>query len=89
MDYTAPEDPARAARPITFMQSAAKLKEGTSLALADYFGYNVLHEDEEEAGRRYTREELEEACGYVPKVSSSHYPSNMVRPESFFHSINT
>ena len=60
-DYTEYSEEKGPARPITFMQSASTLGEGTSLALADYFDYFQLEEDVH-IHTRYLENTLKQTC---------------------------
>ena len=73
-DYTEFSEGKGPARPITFMQSASTLGEGTSLALADYFDYFQLEEDVH-VHEGYLEDTLKQTCTAEPgfsKVTGRH-----------------
>ena len=59
------------ARPILFMQSASTIGVGTSLALADYFDYHVLADNNFQVHNEYLEDELQ----MCKKSSQSKDPS--------------
>jgi len=70
-----------AARPITFMQSASTIGEGTSLALADYFDFQQLDE-ESQLEMSYMKSSIERYCKFKD-TNKVNIGTNNLDPEHF------
>ena len=87
-DYTEYSERQGPARPITFMQSASKINEGTSLALADYFQYVQLDKDVY-IHMQYLDDTIKETCNTVHDENTlgGAIRGHRLGPHAFFPSL--